>query len=126
VRLAAEADGAVASAPREALSQALLNIILNAVAHSPRGEVVEVRARAEGGAVAVTVRDHGPGIPAEERARIWEPFYTRGGGTGLGLAVVRRLAREHGWEVAVDDAPGGGTEFALRVPARPRTQTESA
>ena len=115
VQLSVDGAGVEAPAPREPLAQALLNLMLNALAHSPRGTAVEVRARQGGAGAEITVRDSGPGIPREERERIWEPFYTRSGGTGLGLAVVRRLAREHGWRVEVGDAPGGGAEFTLKI-----------
>jgi signal transduction histidine kinase len=117
VRLLADGAGIVARAPRETLAQVLLNLLLNATAHSPRGGAVELSAREAAGAVEVRVRDAGPGVPAAERERIWEPFYSGTGSTGLGLAVVRRLAREEGWSVEVGDAPGGGAEFVLRVPA---------
>ena len=112
------ADGAGVSAPaaREPLAQALLNLLLNALAHAPEGTAVELRARETADAVELTVRDHGPGIPPEARERIWEPFHSGSGGTGLGLAVVRRLAREHAWKVEVGDAPGGGAEFRLTLP----------
>lgn len=126
VRLVADGAAVEATAPREPLAQAVLNLLLNAVAHAPRGTAVELTAREAEGGVEVRVRDGGPGVPPEERERIWEPFYTRGGGTGLGLAVVRRLAREHGWEVAVDDAPGGGAEFRLRIPRAPLAGHDSA
>ena len=117
VRLAADGGRLVARAPRETLAQVLLNLLLNGVAASPRGGVVELSARESGGTVEVRVRDAGPGIAPEERERIWEPFYSGTGGTGLGLAVVRRLAREEGWTVEAGDAPGGGAELVLRVPA---------
>lgn len=117
VRLAADGGRLVARAPRETLAQVLLNLLLNAVAASPRGGAVDLSAREAGGTVEVRVRDTGPGIAPEERERIWEPFYSGTGGTGLGLAVVRRLAREEGWTVDVGEATGGGAEFVLRVPA---------
>lgn len=116
VRLLADGAGIAARAPRETLAQVLLNLLLNAVAHSRRGGAVELSARDAGNRVEVRVRDAGPGVPAAERERIWEPFYSGTGSTGLGLAVVRRLAREEGWSVEVGDAPGGGAEFVLRVP----------
>ncbi|HEX2190887.1 MAG TPA: ATP-binding protein, partial [Longimicrobiaceae bacterium] len=106
-----------ARAPRETLAQVLLNLLLNGVAASRAGGTVELAARRAGEVVEIRVRDAGPGVRAEERERIWEPFYSGTGGTGLGLAVVRRLAREEGWAVEVGDAPGGGAEFVLRVPA---------
>jgi signal transduction histidine kinase len=119
VRLTADAAGLAAPAAREPLAQALLNLLLNAVDHTPAGGAVELRARTVDGAVEVVVRDTGPGVPADERERIWEPFHTGSGGTGLGLAVVRSLAREEGWTPAVTDGPGGGAEFTLRLPHPP-------
>jgi signal transduction histidine kinase len=112
--------GLHAAAPRDALAQALLNLVLNAIAHSPAGGEVEIDARAAGPAIELRVRDSGPGVPPHERALIFEPFRTRGIGAGLGLAVVRRLARELGWEITVEDPPRGqgtGAVFTLRLPA---------
>jgi signal transduction histidine kinase len=111
-----EPTGLSAAAPRDALAQALLNLVLNALAHTPEGGRVELGARAVDDGVEIRIRDTGPGIPAEARARIFEPFHTRGIGAGLGLAVVRRLARDLGWVIAVDDAEGGGAVFSLRIP----------
>ena len=72
----------------------------------------------------MTVRDDGPGIPAEAKARIFERFYrvdkarTREqGGTGLGLAIVKNVVQAHGGDVRVESAPGKGTEFFLSLPA---------
>jgi signal transduction histidine kinase len=105
-----------ANAPREALAQALLNLLLNAIAHSPAGSRVELSAQQLASATEIKVRDHGAGIPAAERNRIFEPFYTTTAqGTGLGLSVVRHLAREYDWQIEVRDADGGGTEFILTV-----------
>ena len=117
VTVAADAGGSVAAAPREALAQAILNLLLNAIRHTPAGGTVHLAARRAGGELEVVVSDSGPGVPAAERERIWEPFRSEGGGTGLGLAVVRRLARERGWEARVGGAPGGGAEFSIRIPA---------
>jgi signal transduction histidine kinase len=119
VRLVADGGAISAPAAREPLAQALLNLLLNALAHAPEGTSVELRARETADAVEVSVRDHGPGVPVDERERIWEPFHSGSGGTGLGLAVVRRLAREHEWKVEVGDAPGGGAEFRLTLPRTP-------
>jgi signal transduction histidine kinase len=119
VRLVMDGNGVQASAAREPLAQALLNLLLNALAHAPAGTPVELRAREGDGGVEISVRDHGPGVPPEARERIWEPFHSGSGGTGLGLAVVRRLSREHGWTVEIGDAPGGGAEFRLTLPNDP-------
>jgi signal transduction histidine kinase len=116
VRVTADARGLTAHSAREPLAQALLNLLLNAVEHAPEGTAVALSAREAAEGTEVTVRDQGPGVPREERARIWEPFHTGGGGTGLGLAVVRRVAREEGWTVDVGDAPGGGAEFRVVIP----------
>ncbi|MBD0320665.1 MAG: ATP-binding protein, partial [Gemmatimonadetes bacterium] len=93
--------------------------LLNAIRHTPAGGTVHLGARpaGAGAGVEVVVRDDGPGVPAGERERIWEPFHSDGAGSGLGLAVVRRLARELGWDARVDGAPGGGAEFSIHIPA---------
>jgi two-component system sensor histidine kinase KdpD len=104
------------NAPREVVAQAVLNLMLNAIAHAPPATDVDVSAVERNGGAEIIVRDRGPGIPAGDRDRIFEPFYTtRSEGTGLGLSVVRHLAREHGWRVTVNDAAGGGAEFRLVV-----------
>jgi len=125
VELRSEPAVEAAPAGREPLAQALLNLMLNAVAHSPRGATVELLARPAGGAggrgeaggVEIVVRDQGPGVPAADRKRVFDPLYSGTGGTGLGLAVVRRIAEEQGWSVTIEDAPGGGAEFRLVIPA---------
>jgi signal transduction histidine kinase len=110
VRLITSGNGSI-DAPREALAQALLNLLLNAIAQTPAGGEVELRAEHD----TIRVRDQGPGVPAERRQSIFEPFQTSGSGTGLGLAVVRRLATAHGWDISVGDSPQGGAEFVIRV-----------
>lgn len=119
VRLIADAEAVIAPAHREPLAQVLLNLLLNAISHSPVGAAVELRARERADGVEILVRDGGPGVEPSERERIWEPFVSGAGSTGLGLAVVRRLTREHGWNATVDDAPGGGAEFRILVPHAP-------
>jgi signal transduction histidine kinase len=111
------AAAVVACASRELITQALLNLLLNAVEHAPGGTVVEVRAQHAGADVELIVRDRGPGIPPHERERVFQPFYsTRPDGTGLGLSVVRHLAREQQWRVSISDTPGGGASFHLVIP----------
>jgi signal transduction histidine kinase len=76
-----------------------------------------------GNGVSVRVSDRGSGIPAALRARVFEPFERfdpdSGAGTGLGLAVSRRLAELLGGRLEVEDTPGGGATFVLRLPANP-------
>lgn len=107
-------DPITVASPREVVTQAVLNLLLNAIAHAPPASMVELSATSAGERVRITVRDRGPGVPAAERERIFEPFYTtRAEGTGLGLSVVRHIAREQEWQVSITDAPGGGAEFML-------------
>lgn len=96
------------------LARALHNVVDNALQADESGRV-EVRVTSEGRDVVFTVRDHGPGIDAS--ARLFEPFATtRVRGTGLGLAVVRRIAEQHGGSVAGENHPEGGAVFTLRIP----------
>lgn len=107
-----KADDAVVKAPREALAQVLLNLLINAIAHTPPGS--KIRMCADGN--VITIVDQGPGIPTSEREKIFDPFYTTSvDGTGLGLSVVRHLARENNWQVTVDDGQDGGARFKLTV-----------
>jgi signal transduction histidine kinase len=116
VTIEVDETDSVVHVSREALAQALLNLLLNAIAHAPADTTVRLAAARNGSAHIVTVSDEGPGVPADERERIFEPFNTRGG-TGLGLTVVKRLADEQGWTIRVEDAPGGGARFSLILPA---------
>jgi two-component system sensor histidine kinase MprB len=104
----------------ERLSRAVGNLLDNAVKYSPEGGVVEVTV-ADG---EVAVRDHGPGIPADEAPHVFERFYrgarARGRpGSGLGLAIVKQVADSHGGTVSVEPAAGGGTVARLRLPPSP-------
>jgi signal transduction histidine kinase len=116
VRVEVDGGGTEADSARESLAQVLLNLLLNAITHTPSGGAVRLSARASGTGVEILVRDDGPGIPVSDREVVWQPFRTGGRGTGLGLAVVRRIAREEGWEATIGDAPGGGAEIRLVVP----------
>ena len=111
---------------RERLRQLLLNLLSNAVKYTVAGDHVEVTAVTEDGAVAVSVTDHGPGIPREEQRLIFEKFgrVNQGGkakpGAGLGLFIARSIAEAHGGSLEVDSEPGAGATFTLRLPlARP-------
>ena len=109
------------------LSHALQNLLTNAAKYGMQGEWIGLSAApARDGVPAVEIRvsDRGKGIPAEELPQIFDPFY-RGKravedqihGTGLGLNLVKRIVEAHGGTVAVESAPGRGTEFLLRIPA---------
>jgi two-component system sensor histidine kinase MprB len=100
------------------LGRAVANLLTNAAGHSPPGGVVQVTL----GDGVLEVRDHGPGVPDDEKPFVFDRFY-RGStarsrpGSGLGLAIVRQAAEAHGGTVEVEDAPGGGALFRLRLPA---------
>ncbi len=97
--------------------QAVLNVAVNAVQAMPRGGRITVRTRREATAARLEIEDSGAGIADEVRERIFEPFFTtKASGTGLGLAVVRRIVEGHGGEVEVRSEPGVGTVFVLRFP----------
>jgi signal transduction histidine kinase len=100
------------------IRQALVNLVLNAVqAVAPRGEV-RVAARREAAAVVVDVEDTGPGVAESVRDRLFEPLITtKDHGSGLGLALVKRVAERHGGSVGHEPRPGGGARFSLRLPA---------
>lgn len=104
------------------LRRALDNLVRNAVhavtAAAPEGGGrVIVAARPEDGFALLEVRDNGPGVPAEARARVFDPYYTtKEHGTGLGLAIVKKVVLEHGGSIDCGAAPEGGAAFRLRLP----------
>jgi signal transduction histidine kinase len=106
-----------------ALGQVLRNILDNAIAVSPPGGAIEIRASDvshEGvPAVEIRIRDHGPGLTADQRARIFEPFFTtKTKGTGLGMAIARRIVDAHGGAIRVGEGHGPGAEIVLTLPRR--------
>ncbi|MGE5132888.1 MAG: ATP-binding protein [Gemmatimonadota bacterium] len=113
------ADG-VAVLDAQRITQAVMQLAANAVAHTPAGTVVELASAISGGSVEFTVTDHGPGVPAAERLRIFDRFARldprRTDGTGLGLSIVAAIAAAHGGRVSVTGRSGGGATFCLSVP----------
>jgi signal transduction histidine kinase len=108
-----------ADADEGQLRQAFLNLCRNAVEAMGAGGTLTVTAAAQAGMIEVAVSDTGPGIPAEMRARIFEPFFsTKEHGTGLGLALTQHVVTAHGGTIDVDSAEGQGTTFRIRLPAR--------
>jgi signal transduction histidine kinase len=105
----------------EAVRQALLNLLDNAIQHGREGGRVEVRAAHADGVVKLAVADDGPGIGKRDRKRIFGRFErgaTPGSGTGLGLYLVDRVARAHGGRVDLVTEEGGGSTFTLVLPAQ--------
>jgi two-component system sensor histidine kinase HydH len=99
------------------LRQVLTNVLRNAAQASPEGVRVEASAAEEGGRLVFEVRDRGEGIPAGEEERIFEPFHTRKvRGTGLGLAVARRIVERHGGTITARGRPEGGAVFRIAIP----------
>jgi two-component system sensor histidine kinase KdpD len=107
------------------MEQVFLSLLENSLRFAPPGsEILVTAARSDdpsGAVVEVRVADHGPGVPADSRDRIFEEFVRvdprpDSSGTGLGLAIVRALIAAHGGSVWVEDTPGGGATFAFRLP----------
>src|SRR5439155_6171946 len=81
---------------------------------------IDVMVTGDGAGLAVTIADHGPGIPADLRQRIFEPYFTtKDDGTGLGLALVRVTLEAHRGTISVSETPGGGATFAIVFPPSP-------
>ena len=124
--VAVEGESVLLRGERALLRRMIRNLIDNARRHGG-GAAPEVRvARTAGNRARVDVRDHGPGIAEGERERIFEPFYRPAGfaesgrGSGLGLALVRQIARHHDGDVICEPAAGGGSRFTVTLPAHAR------
>jgi two-component system heavy metal sensor histidine kinase CusS len=115
-------DAALRGQPRD-LARMLRNLLDNALAHAPPDSRVEVTLARREDVVVIAVSDQGPGVPTADRERVFEPFY-RGAleraegdaGAGLGLAIAREIARAHGGDVVLGDAPTRGARFVVTVP----------
>ncbi|NBS13817.1 MAG: ATP-binding protein [Verrucomicrobia bacterium] len=95
-----------------------MNLVLNAVEAMPEGGELRLGVQTREGNVLLSVQDSGRGMPKEIAARLFEPFLTRRpGGTGLGMALVRRTVEAHGGSLKVDSQPGKGTRVEIRLPA---------
>lgn len=111
----------------ELLHRAFDNVVRNALRHTAKGSTVEIASRRQDGAIEIRIDDRGPGLPVEERARIFEPF-TRsrssdgdGNGFGLGLAIARRAIEAHGGRIEVLDREGGGLSVRIELPLAPES-----
>lgn len=125
VRVLVDADtDAIVRCDTERIRQLFDNLLENALKFSPAGGTIGVNVRAEEEHVAITVRDQGPGIPEEQRERIFERFFQTkqgrsvpGRGVGLGLTICREIAHLHGGTISVEPGQDGGSAFRVRLPA---------
>src|SRR2546428_1666163 len=129
VQVSGEGD-TTAEVDPDRLRQVVQNLLHNAVRFTPAGGRVRITvretARGPNPWVSLEVEDEGPGIPAENLTRVFEPFYREdpsrsraSGGTGMGLAVVRLLVQVHGGDVRAENRPAGGSRLGVGLPARP-------
>lgn len=111
-------------ADRQRLQQVLLNLLRNAAEAANTGGGIAVRGETDGNETRITVSDSGCGIPAAVLPRIFDPFFSTkevGQGAGLGLFIVHDIIKKHGGTVSASSAPGQGTSFLIRLPARDKT-----
>ncbi|HMH94885.1 MAG TPA: HAMP domain-containing sensor histidine kinase [Streptosporangiaceae bacterium] len=123
ITLLAGADPVIVYADEERLRQVIDNLIGNAIQHTPPGPPVTVSVTSTTGTGEVIVADHGPGMTAEQAARVFERFYRTDearararGGTGLGLSIAAALVAAHDGDITVDTQPGQGAAFHVRLP----------
>jgi signal transduction histidine kinase len=117
---------------RERIVQLMTNLVGNALKFTPRGGSASVRLQSDAENATITVRDTGPGIPADELPRIFERFYrgtntgdARASGSGLGLAIVRSIVDMHEGEIDLASEVGRGTEFTITLPRRLERRTDT-
>jgi signal transduction histidine kinase len=110
-------------ADRDALKQAILNLLTNAMKYSAHSRGIQLRLFPENGNALIQVTDRGIGISAREQSRIFEKFYRAPirenqsiSGTGLGLALVAHIVQGHGGTIQVESSPGAGSTFSIRLP----------
>jgi two-component system sensor histidine kinase GlrK len=124
VRLDVHIEDLTLTADRGKIRLIMENLLSNAIKYSPRGGVINLRALANGEELILEVADSGPGVPPEERARIFEAFYTgrapggRVPGTGIGLSVVNEFVNVHQGTVEIVDGEFAGAHFRIRMPLR--------
>ena len=112
---------AVVQAARDEIHRLTINLLENALRHTPPSSRIRVSTNAAGGQATLIVEDNGPGVPAELAPTLFERFVRgagdRGGSFGLGLAIVKAVAETHGGSVTLESPPDGGARFVVRLPA---------
>jgi signal transduction histidine kinase len=117
VRLTANGGPRTILGHYEPLRRAFANLYRNAAEAMQGRGAIDVTVTGDGAGLAITIADHGPGIPAELRQRVFEPYFTtKDDGTGLGLALVRLTLEAHRGTIAVSETPGGGATFSIVFP----------
>ncbi len=107
------------------LEELIINLVDNAVKYTPPNSPIELVVRQEAGCLSIAVVDHGPGVPESQRGRVFETFFQgrqqgdRQPGSGLGLAICRGVAQAHGGSISLEETPGGGASFTVRLPLQP-------
>jgi len=121
------AEHSVRSCDREQLTQVFLNLIINALDFVPTGGQIVVKTQDEAGELLVSVMDDGPGIAAESRPRIFDPFFSRReGGIGLGLTIVQQIVQVHQAQISVTESPWKGARFDIRFTLRELTDSDGS
>jgi signal transduction histidine kinase len=128
--LLVDAEPATVSGTRDDLHRLTLNLLENAIRHTPPGTHIRASTAAVDGAAVLTVQDDGPGIPPELEQRVFERFVRGvrdgGRGSGLGLAIVRAVVEAHGGSVSLERPEAGGTRFVIRLPAATTAEPDAA
>ena len=106
---------------KEAISRAFVNLLDNALKFSPSGGIIRINAAKAGNSALIEVADQGPGIEGQEREKIFERFYHKGKGTGLGLTLVRHIVEGHHGRVELESEKGKGSKFKIVLPLRKKT-----
>jgi two-component system OmpR family sensor kinase len=130
-QLTISAEPAPVMGARDDLHRLALNLLENALRHTPPGSEVRASTATDGGEAVLTVQDDGPGIPPEIEHRVFERFVRSGRdgarGSGLGLAIVRAVAESHGGAVLLErPEQGSGTRFVIRIPGAPLTPDQAS
>ena len=124
IRVAGAQELLLAQIDVKLIVQVLINLVDNAVKYTPPGSLIEIRTRQQGGMVEVSVADNGPGIPDEQKPRVFEMFYSGANrvadsrrSLGLGLSLCRSIVSAHGGTISVSDNVPHGAIFTFTVPA---------